>query len=284
MNKMKVCAIVIWFNPTQKNWEVIQKYLSFVDKCIIVDNSNKDNSFLINKKFKKIVYIPNLDNFGIAKALNIGCKKAKSIGFNWVLTMDDDSFFDKKNYDNYLREVKKIIKEDKKAVSFSPNFSKNKSSPFSKVNRIITSGNLIKLSVLNSIGYYREDLFIYEVDIDLSYRLFNQGYKLYELHNIQMHHNIFDSPLKLNLFFKEYNIRKKDSPESKYYLLRNGLLMNKEYFNIRKNEFFKYYFFPLRLLIKIILFEEKKIKKLKYFFRGYIDFKKRRFGKCPLLR
>jgi len=279
---MKVCVVVIWFNPNQKNWEVIENYLPFIDKCIIVDNSNIDNKLLIKTNTNKVIYISNLQNLGIAEALNIGCKKADSLKYKWVLTMDDDSFFDKKNYNNYLEEIKNIIKKDKNAVSFSPNFSMNKKNGYSKTNRIISSGNLVSLDVLKSLNYYRKELFLYEVDIDLSYRIFLKGYNLYEIHNVNMNHNVFDSPLKIKIFRKTYNIRRDDSPESKYYLMRNGLLMNKEYFSIRKNNFFTYYLFPLRLFLKVIFFEHNKKTKLKYLFKAISDFKKGRFGKCPL--
>lgn len=50
---------------------------------------NKDFSYM-----KKIQYIPLYDNKGLAVALNVGCRKAAQLDYEYVLTMDQDSYFD----------------------------------------------------------------------------------------------------------------------------------------------------------------------------------------------
>ena len=76
---MNVCAVVVWYNPNKNMWKNISNYLPSLDKCIVVDNSDKDNSKLIESRSKKIIYLPNKENLGIAKALNQGCEIAEKI-------------------------------------------------------------------------------------------------------------------------------------------------------------------------------------------------------------
>ena len=102
---MKFCGMVTLYNPTQENINNIYEYLDELDKVYLIDNSSIDNSKLI-KKNKKIMYIPNKENLGIATALNIACKQAIKDKFNWILTMDQDSKITKK----VLMELIKYVK------------------------------------------------------------------------------------------------------------------------------------------------------------------------------
>jgi rhamnosyltransferase len=271
---MKVCAIVVWYNPNEKMWDFIKKYLSCVDKCIIVDNSDKDNSNLIKSKGKKIIYLPNKDNLGIAKALNQGCELAKNLGFEWVLTMDQDSYFDKKNIKKYFEEAEKIYKENPKAVSFTVNYNKPIKEIVNKLDYVMTCGNLLKLSAWEKVKKFDEKLFIYWVDTIFGLRLKKRDYSHYEFQGVQMHHNILDTPYHIKLFGKDYNIRQDDYPLVKYYITRNFFEKVRIFGKEGKEKGY-----ILRLIIKIIFFEHKKIEKLKMVYRGYRDFKKGKFGK-----
>ena len=98
---MKYAGVVVLFNPDDKVLENIKTYINYLDKLYVVDNTpNSDNSKLFNNK--KIEYIANRENKGIAYALNIGAKRALKENFDFLLTMDQDSSFPKGS-------VKKII-------------------------------------------------------------------------------------------------------------------------------------------------------------------------------
>lgn len=42
-NKIKICGIVVWYNPKKEYLENIKSYLYKLDELYIVDNSNYDN-------------------------------------------------------------------------------------------------------------------------------------------------------------------------------------------------------------------------------------------------
>lgn len=271
---MKVCAIVVWYNPLEKMWDFIEEYLPCVDKCIIVDNSDKDNSNLIKSKSKKIIYIPNKDNLGIAKALNQGCKLAKNLGFEWVLTMDQDSYFDEENIKKYFEKAERIYRKNHRAVSFTINCNKPLKAVINKLDYVMTSGNLLKLSAWEEVGKFDEKLFIYWVDTIFGLELIKRDYFHYELQDVQMNYNTFDKYFHIKLFGKNYLFRQDDSPLMKYYITRNFF----EKIKIFGREGTENGYI-LRLIIKILFFEHKKIEKLKMVYRGYRDYKKGKFGR-----
>ncbi len=90
---MNIAAVVIWFNPSLEFLENIKSYSKHVQKIIIVDNSDIDNSILL-EEVPDIDYIPCLKNIGVASALNVGYERALASGAEWVLSMDQDSWFD----------------------------------------------------------------------------------------------------------------------------------------------------------------------------------------------
>ncbi len=271
---MKICAIVIWYNPNENMWKNIERYLPFVNKCIIVDNSKRSNINLIKSEIKKIIYITNKDNFGIAKALNQGCELAQKMKFDWVLTMDQDCYFEKKEIVGYFKEAKRIHKKDNKSVSFSPNWNSSPIKKNEKVDSVITSGNLLKLDAWKKIGKFNEKLFIYLVDTFFGYSLKREGFMQYQIKNIKMKWNVFDDYKTKKILRKKIILRINENPNVKYYIARNYLELKKVFPEYQKDLFFIY-----RLVLKIILFEKNKVENLKMIWRGYRDFKKGKFGK-----
>ena len=86
---MKLAAVVVFYNPSEKNIQNIKKYEKSIDRLFIVDNS--EDKIMRYQDSEKIKYIKLCENKGIAHALNIGAKEAIKEGFNWLLTLDQDS-------------------------------------------------------------------------------------------------------------------------------------------------------------------------------------------------
>jgi len=97
---MKLAGTVIFYKPDISNIDNIATYIDEIDLLFVIDNTEKaDNKFASKlKKFgNKIEYHSFGENLGIAKALNTAAKLAIEKGFSHLLTMDQDSSFDKKN-------------------------------------------------------------------------------------------------------------------------------------------------------------------------------------------
>ncbi|MDX8334896.1 glycosyltransferase family 2 protein [Candidatus Cetobacterium colombiensis] len=267
--KSKSCGLVIWYNPGIGEVKNLKTYYDELEKIFIVDNSDINNSKLI-ENLEKIEYIPNYKNLGIATALNQGCKKAIENGYQWILTMDQDSKFDN-NFNSFLKEANRIVKKDNSIVIVGPKIQENQKSGY--MERIITSGNLLNLKAYLSVNGFRDDFFIDEVDFDICYRLRKKGYKIYCLENIILKHKL-GNPKSLSILGKTITSMNHGHIR-KYYIIRNRLHMSKLYPECRLS----YIKDCILDTIKILLLEKDKIKKLIYSLKGYIDYKRNKFGK-----
>lgn len=267
--KSKSCGLVIWYNPGIDEVKNMKTYYDELEKIFIIDNSDINNSELINN-LEKIEYIPNYKNLGIATALNQGCKKAIENGYQWVLTMDQDSKFDN-NFKSFLKEANQIIEKDDSIAIVGSKIQKNEKSGY--LEGIITSGNILNLNAYLNVNGFRDDFFIDEVDIDICYRLRKKGYKIYRLENIILKHKL-GNPKSLSILGKTITSMNHGYIR-KYYIIRNRLHMSKLYPEYRLS----YIKGCILYTIKILLLEEDKIKKLTYSLKGYIDYKRNKFGK-----
>lgn len=287
---MKLAGVVVLYNPDDSVKDNINSYIDSLDVLYVVDNSSYNNS----KKFKgkKIKYIYNGENLGIAAALNVGARNAIYDGYEWLLTMDQDSCFDKSNVDkmveflvrvkddNFVREI--INTEYEEIGLISPfhftsievnNDPKGIDSPLN----VMTSGNIINLKAYEKIGGFKDWFFIDAVDFDYCLNLRNYNYAILRLNYIKLNHNLGTPIFKKILFKQMYSLN--HSPIRRYYMVRNRHYLNDLY----KKDFPDYCKLELsrtrREAIKIVLCEKDKIKKLSAMFRGYIDYKKGIKGK-----
>lgn len=282
------------YNPTPDVNNNIKSYINGIEKLYVVDNSVNDNSSII-KENKKIIYIPNYDNLGIATALNIGAKKAIEDGFDYLLTMDQDSCFNKKDIikmvsmiKNYSEneDLKQFYGSDLSNIGlFSPlhvvnhNFDimgKPNSKYDSPVN-VMTSGNIINLKAFQDINGFKDDFFIDCVDFEYCMHLRKKGYNIVRNNDIILNHEL-GNYVEKKIFGKVYSTFEHNYIR-RYYIIRNrhylcDLYWNdfNEYCRLEKKCSFK----ELKL---VWLCEKHKLKKTYYMLKGYIDYKKGRSGR-----
>jgi rhamnosyltransferase len=237
---MKICAVVVWFNPEKSFVKNIATY--GVEKIYLVDNSETDNSALLDG-VKNAVYMANKKNLGIAKALNIGCRKALDDGFEFCMTMDQDSFFDEGETKKYFAKIQEKSAEDESIKSFAPTIRSTTRPPLIErmkgivkrkifrreqknadgfVTNCICSGNVISLSAFEKTGGFYEPLFIDEVDHEFCYRLQRHGFKIYHFADVSLNHSI---GTQKSTIFPSNN----HGDTRLFYILRNSLFVQEIY-------------------------------------------------------
>src|SRR6516225_3674218 len=167
-----LAGVAVFYNPTEREIDNILTYVDFLQTLYIVDNSATSNSTLLNAltaNSSKIQYIPNFDNLGIATALNIGCELAIKQGYEWILTMDQDSRFDVTNMREFISSFERKKLADPSIAIFTPILDERQHKGY--VSRAITSGNLLNLFAYKQVGGFDDALFIDEVDHDMCYKL-----------------------------------------------------------------------------------------------------------------
>ena len=275
-----VVAVVVLYNPNRLVIKNILTYHSFLENIVVVDNSETANEEILNdlKKMLKIHLIVNQENKGIATALNQGIQKAILLGGEWILTMDQDSYFEADMLKNYFK-LFDDLNDKVKIAALGPNYEKENSlEQIIKVENLITSGTLLNADVFKKIKGYDEKLFIDEVDNDYCYRAQLEGYDLYQCNNIFMNHALGNKK-QITSIFGSKKTRILHSPIRLYYIVRNSLYMSEKYKNV----------FPIAIkktnrdvIVRIknnLLYGSEKWSTIKFLLLGILHFKKNRFGK-----
>lgn len=275
-----VVAVVVLYNPNRLVIKNILTYHSFLENIIVVDNSETANEEILNdlKKMLKIHLIVNHENKGIATALNQGIQKAILLGGEWILTMDQDSYFDGDMLKNYFK-LFNDLNDKVKIAALGPNYEKENSlEQIIKVENLITSGTLLNAEVFKKIKGYDENLFIDEVDNDYCYRAQLEGFDLYQCNNIFMNHALGNKK-QITSIFGSKKTRILHSPIRLYYIVRNSLYMSEKYKNV----------FPISIkktnrdvIVRIknnLLYGSEKWSTIKFLILGILHFKRRHFGK-----
>lgn len=275
--EISVCGMVMLYNPDIEVITNIESYINQVNTLIITDNSDVKNDELISKlnEFNNIKFIDNSGNLGVSFALNQASELAISLGFEYLLTMDQDS----KAPDDMIPNLLSRGQELKNVGIISPlhsdrfNTHHKFKEPVSNLKVIKTSGNLINLKAYKKVGAFDENLFIDYVDIEYCYRLRQYDYKIYRINDIVLEHNEANLDERVFLFKKYYPYN--HQPFRFYYKTRNMLYLSKKYPEYRKELIISY----LRVIVKVILFEEYRFRKIKMSLIGFYDFIRKKFGK-----
>lgn len=277
-----IAAVVVLYNPDQAVIGNIESYINNIDILYAVDNSDQKQSNIITSLLKnpKIHYINNNGNQGIAHALNIGANKAIEMGYEWLLTMDQDSSFNPVIFKKYLECFQRIQNPDKIAI-FSPNYLRSNniesSCSFTEKLTTITSGSLLNLHLYRIIGEFDEKLFIDGVDHDYCLRVHLHNYKVIQFETIFLEHQI-GSPIRINLLGKT-QYRNIHSPIRHYYMARNSLYILSKYHNkfpgYTRNHIWKVF----KTLTFALIYGENKRIRFKYILEASKDFLSGKMGK-----
>lgn len=277
---MRICAGIITYNPTLTDVSTcLEALCNQVERVIIVDNASKNVKSLqeVVSKYANVTLVKNSQNIGFAKALTQVFKWAKSQGFNWVLTLNDDSVVPS----NMISEYKKILENQGSLV----NQKNAKNSKIAIVcsllkNRLdgtilhskchedecITSGSLTSVEAWAKIGGFDEWLEIDGVDFDFSRRLVRAGWKIVECQNVIMEHQI-GKARSINLIIK-HPIVWNHNANRKYYIARNMQVVD---YKMGTYSYVKSLRAVVRDMIFVVLWEKNKFAKIRAMIRGFKD-------------
>lgn len=258
--KDNICAIIVSYNPTQIILDNINSLCPQVDYVLVIDNGSEKKEHLerIKEKFNvNIMYLH--ENKGIAGALNKGIEWCALKGYLLVLTMDQDTILD----DNAVSEML-IAMSNTGAHSVGINWD-GTARKDEDVRYLITSGNLVLLESVLSIGGFDEQLFIDSVDFDFSLRLSDCGYKMLKAAKAKAKHQLGEIQGESN--YTTHSVWRY------YYIYRNHFYLTKKYWKNHKVFCLRKQLALVYDLINILLRDKEKSDKIKMLKRGYRDAK-----------
>ena len=299
---MKSIATIVTYNRRdllKENLEMLEKQTKQLDKVIVIDNCSKDGTQnFIKENFKNsklnIDYHYMEENMGGAGGFFYGVKFAIEDGADFVWLMDDDGKpFNEFTFENIYNSAKKLYQQNKllflnslvtyNGVDLSFGFDNKKSISeqlkviekekegnllYYKVNPF--NGTLITKELVEKIGLPRKEFFISRDETDYMYRSKKAGAVLATVLD-----SIYYHP-KSKLIFKNiigYSTQIYKDMDKEYYFIRN---LTFSYKNYNKK---KIWAFIIMRLLTIILYEDKKIKRIKQVFEAKSDGYKNKMGK-----
>jgi len=284
MTDQKIIAAVVLYNPSSTILDNISSYITVVNALVVIDNSSSKNSILIEQLLKtdpKIVYIDNAGNQGIGYALNQAADYAITHGFDWLMTMDQDSFYE--DCPAYIDCFKNAKHKEKVAV-FAPNIDKVSVDSDCEVKQkelVITSGNLVNLALFNSIGRFEQKLFIDEIDHDYCLKARDLNYEIVQFPHIYLGHTIGEEETLTSLILRKKKKKASHSHQRIYYQTRNRFYMWKRH-GKKHPEYFSFWSVFYKVIYKkvfrIIQWEDDKLLKLKAVYCGVRDFLTHKYG------
>lgn len=171
-------------NTLQKVYS--QNYKSI--EVIVVDNASNDGtSEMVTKEFPEVKLMGLNNNVGIS-GWNEGFKIAQG---EYILVLDDDSYPDQETIQKGIEEFQKNKRLGIVAFEiFNTRIKKSETKEFKpRPYLFVGCGALIKKEVLDKVGYYNEEYFIYLHELDYSARCYDYGYEIKYLPSVLVFHN-----------------------------------------------------------------------------------------------
>lgn len=276
---MKVAGIVTLYHPDQEVLDNIKSYLSDIDKLYVIDNTPDIENKDVLPKSDKIVYLPNHKNIGVASALNIGARNAIAEGYQWLLTMDQDSKFQKGSIEKMISYIENNDTENVGLITPWHVINTGITKPEEAIDHpleVMTSGNIINLKAFQEVEGFKDWYFIDAIDIEYCMNLNRHGYRIDRLNEVELKHDLGD--IEVKHFLNRNFVCSNHNYIRRYYMVRNTFYLCNSY----QESFPNYCHFLKRglrgQLQNIILFEKDKYRKIRNMYRGYRDFKKGKMG------
>jgi len=264
-----ILGAIITYNPDlvllNQN---INSFAIAVDFIVIVDNGSNNIEAILALESDKIYVLRNAKNLGIAEGLNFALQYALENNFEFILTMDQDSFFEEPTIPILLSGF-----ENEKTAIVCPVLKDMNSNhlvcvaqEYVEVFTTITSGSLCRVSTLKLVGGFNSKMFIDYVDVELCLRLQKNGFKILRSQFSVLCHHLGESKMYsiLGINFISTN----HSPLRNFYFARNKVYVYKKYFIYFPTFVVRDFLSFCKTIFIILFFEQMKKAKIKMICRG----------------
>ncbi|MGC8719287.1 MAG: glycosyltransferase family 2 protein [Thermodesulforhabdaceae bacterium] len=292
-SEKNTAAVIVTFYPPADMRYTLNVLTKQVDRIIIIDNTPALDRAQSDLKFNNALFIPVGRNLGVARAQNLGISLAISMGYEWILLLDQDS----KPASDFMKVMHRyfssLTKQEKEQIlMLAPNLCDESGGFFytrvagskwmfrrvdckgkqsvTDVLIAISSGSLIPVTSFQRIGFMDDNLFIDHVDNDFCLRGICKRLKIHVVCDAVVFHRLGN----LRRVYSIGRLSIKSSfytPFRRYFIYRNRMIIWKRYFRKVPAFVFHDIFSMLYDLLKIILVEDLKRCKLQAAFEGLLS-------------
>jgi GT2 family glycosyltransferase len=225
-----VSIVILSYNRKEDIRESLEKLYSYGlndIEIIVVDNGSSDGtSQMIESEYPSVRLLKLDKNIGVS-GYNKGFEISKG---RYILILDDDSFPSENSVKRMIEEFEKdktvgIIAFDvRNYSSYNLVSNQTKKDEQTENKRYLMgfngAGAGIRKSLIDKIGGYPDEFFLYWNETDLAIRVLNEGYKILWVNDIISYH--------------KYSPKNRDSERGPYYYTRNLYWIILKYFPLFK--------------------------------------------------
>ncbi|PHS70844.1 MAG: hypothetical protein COB22_07750 [Cycloclasticus sp.] len=249
-----VVVITVTYNPLLC---LLRKQISRLSKqcnVVLVDNGSEPDTLkelqVLSESNAFVSLVEMTENMGIAAAQNKGIQAVRE-GFPeclFIMTLDHDSVPSNSMVAELRGYLLSLQANNHNVAAVGPtlydsrsrsylNFHKIKKCLWSKVkpdlksgpilvDSLNSSGSLISLDAIDSVGVFNADMFIDHIETDWCFRAVKKGYNLYACPQVIMEHAMGDDVMKLKMLgIQAMPLR---SPKRHYFIVRNSLFLHRQ--------------------------------------------------------
>lgn len=176
----RILTGIVTYNPDidrlKQNLETI---MDQTDELLIIDNASENFSQIKTLAAGKFIELEK--NHGIAYALRRLMNFANKNGYDWVLTLDQDSVADRHLVEEYRKYMSDYIGAMTCLIrdrNYPEIEYENRGTEVADIDWCITSGCLMNVKAYGNTSGYDTKMFIDCVDIDICYSLKEAGYRV----------------------------------------------------------------------------------------------------------
>jgi rhamnosyltransferase len=278
-----ICAVLVTYHPDSGLFDRVEKIVPQVGETLIVDNGSSATCIDQLKRIADqlgVHLILNPANEGLARAINKGAQWAASQGYRWILMLDQDTTVAL----DMVETLAEIVRGDPDAQQLAVVGSNFKDKVTGRLSTTvprpgepgaretvtaITSGSLVSLSAFQALGGLRDDFFIDCVDHEYCLRARAHGFRVMITSRPLMEHPIGN--FTYHRFLGRIVRTTNHDPVRQYFMARNLLILIREYARKEPRFIYAYSGGYLRAAIKLCLFENGRLAKIKGIVHGCFD-------------
>jgi rhamnosyltransferase len=281
---LKVAGVVILYHPDEYITGNILSYLTSIETLFVIDNSENVKETVVHEiqNLGNIHYIAEGVNKGIAARLNQAARLATEAGYQWLLTMDQDSYFPPGTLESYCQCIEnypEVHRVSMFGIDHENKLPGNDSCQAIKVDQLITSGSIVNLTVFEKTGGFNQALFIDEVDLEYCYKSILAGYDVIKFNHIHLQHQLGKLSIHRSLKDMKASPRVLHSPLRLYYMVRNHLYIRKTFKGVFQQDIERSGKVLLNRIKNNLLYGKHRLLLIRYIFQAWIDFKQGHMGK-----
>lgn len=283
MSDDRVCAVVVHYRPNAddvvEDLRNLYRVAGEFGNVVVVDNGSAIEPLAhlretVAETGANLIEVGA--NLGIGTGFNLGLDWALQHGFEFAVLLDQDSFM-VPGFRSAILEHYDAAREKEKLAIVSP-VHVDRTYGTEIVARhgpggspiTISSGSLVPLAIYLKHGALMDSFFVDHVDTEYCLRLLKIGCRIEVCDRACLVHSI-GNPRRVQLFGRTLFTLTNHGPKRRYYSVRNCIWIIRRYFNTFPG-------FSLVMiksigcdLIKIIVGERQKGKKVSQMLRGVVD-------------